>query len=384
VALTKKWQYATNYQVINNYVYYVVNKVKESEIDDPNGRIWQCQTTKYDEGAASGVPVPAQGLATTVNTYSSANCAGQTSPLTTTYTGYDSSGNAVEMVDALGAANSSLYSNQGCTLSSAPTIKSSTWTASRYTSCTTYDSLDAQPVQTVNAFGQSNSTLYDTTQQDLPVSTTDPNGQSTTTAYSYDSSGQPITQVSEPLETGSYTLQSTSHSTCAASIPASAQLPTRPCYEMDQNTSLYGGAVSRTFYDALGRKVETRTPGPTPGDDTVVMIVYNDQLHTVWTSEPFQVPAGSGWLDPNTTKDINGNTPAGTTTFYDALGRAIATQDLNYGSSQEPGIACSARLSGTYTSCVNYSSGGMVDIATSVDANGHESRDKAAACICVW
>ncbi len=99
-------------------------------------------------------------------------------------------------------------------------------------------------------------------------------GQVTATSYNYDSSGQPITQVSQPGETGSYTAQSTSHSTCLVGIPASAQLPTQPCYEEDTNSSLYPNAVSRTFYDSEGRQVETRTPGPTPGgrhsgDDSV-------------------------------------------------------------------------------------------------------------------
>jgi len=52
-------------------------------------------------------------LLTTVQTYSSANCAGQTNPLTTTYSGYDQYGNVVATVDPLAAANPSLYSSQG-------------------------------------------------------------------------------------------------------------------------------------------------------------------------------------------------------------------------------------------------------------------------------
>ncbi len=170
-----------------------------------------------------------------------------------------------------------------------------------------------------------------------------------------------------PLEAGSYTNQSTQYSTCTASS-------TLPCFEIDTNNSLYSSAISRTFYDSQGRAVETRTPGPTPGDDTVVITVYNDQNHTKWQSVPFQVASGATWLDKATAKDINGNTPAGTVTFYDALNRVIATQDPNYGSSQEPGQSCLWGAGGTYTSCINYSlTGGSssMDEETDIDANGH-------------
>ncbi|HEU5376574.1 MAG TPA: RHS repeat-associated core domain-containing protein [Ktedonobacteraceae bacterium] len=377
--LTQKWTYQTNDQTVNNWVYHDVNKVASSEIDDSSGHIWQCSTTTYDEGVAAGVPTPSEGLPTTVNMYSSANCAGKTNPLTTTFTGYDSAGNAVATVDALGTANPGLYSTHGCTLASAPVYLSSAWTAGRYTSCSVYDSFAAQAVQTTNAFGQSTSLVYDSSQQDLPTSSTDANGQVTGAAYSYDSTGRRTVQVKLPQEAGSYTHQSTLSSTCTTSN-------TLPCFEEDTNTSLYSSAVSRTFYDEQGRVVETRTPGPTSGDDTVVMIIYNDQLHTVWKSVPFQVASGSSWLDPNGATDSNGVAPAGTVTFYDALGRAIATQDPNFGSTQESGIACSATLSGNYTSCVNYSvdvyasfpGTGVAptynELITSIDPDGHVTK----------
>src|SRR5581483_10597428 len=205
------------------------------------------------------------------------------------------------------------------------------------------------------------------TQQDQPTSVVDLNGQTTTTLYSYDSNGNATVQQKLPLETGSYTTQSTQYSTCTASS-------TLPCFEIDTTSSLYPNAISRTFYDSQGRATETRTPGPTPGDETVVITLYNDQNHTKWQSVPFQVAAGSGWLDPNGATDINGNAPAGTTTFYDALNRAIAVRDPNYGSSQEPGQFCSWGLSSSYTSCTNYTTtGGASSMAeeSDTDANGH-------------
>src|SRR5258708_16730732 len=180
--------------------------------------------------------------------------------------------------------------------------------------------------------------------------------------------------MKQPLETGSYTSRSTVYSTCATTLPSS---PTLPCFDEEKNTSLYSSAVSHTFYDAQGRAVETRTPGPTPGDDTVVMTVYNDQNNSVWKSVSFQVADGSGWIDPNGAKDINGIAPAGTTTFSDALGRTIATKDPNFGSAQESGSNCSSTLSGSYTTCSNYSfaqamgDSNVYALTASVDPNGH-------------
>ena len=132
---------------------------------------------------------------------------------------------------------------------------------------------------------------------------------------------------------------------------------------------------SSTFYDSLGRATETRTPGPGSGYDTLVITTYNDQAHSVWQSVPFEVTHGSGWVDPNGVKDYQGVAPGGTVTFFDALGRAIAAQDPLYGSSQEPGIACSATLSGTYTACTNYATGTVAGDSntyasiTSIDPN---------------
>jgi len=76
---------------------------------------------------------------------------------------------------------------------------------------------------------------------------------------------------------------------------------------------------------------------------------------------------------------LNNSPVAGVTTFYDALGRVIATQDLNYGSSQEPGQSCSSRY-GTYTTCTNYTIGQAVgdtnyyEETSNIDPNGHVSQ----------
>ncbi len=373
--LTQKWTYSPDNGTDGNGVFrYNVNKVTHSETDDHSGHIWQCQDTAYDEGVNAGVTTPAAGWPTTATSYSTC---GNSATAITSYTAYDQYGNPVASVDPLGVANSGLYSSQGCS-SSTVAYASAAWTAGHYTSCTAYDTANTAglPTSSTNALGQTSSTSYNYTSGAQPSSVTDANGQVTGFSVAYDGSGNATISVSSPGETGSYTTQQSENAQCTTSS-------TLPCYEIDANSSLYSSAVSRTFYDSQGRAVETRTPGPTPSDDTVVMTVYNDQNNSVWKSVPFQVADGSGWINPTGATDISGNVPAGTTTFSDALGRAIATQDPNFGSAQEPGLSCSTELSGNYTSCVNYSFGQAAgDSAyyaqnTSVDPNGHVTQSFA-------
>jgi YD repeat-containing protein len=153
-----------------------------------------------------------------------------------------------------------------------------------------------------------------------------------------------------------------------------------PCFEIDSDSSLYPNAVTQTFYDALGRKVETRTPGPVSGDDTVVFTLYNDSTNSTFTSVPFAVADGSGYIDPASAVYVStSQAPGGTTTFSDALGRTLAVQDPNFGTSQEPGHACSSMLSGNYTACTNYTldvshvsgDSNTYETVTSVDPNDH-------------
>ncbi len=366
--LTKKWSYTTNNQTVSGTTYYTVNKVTHSEIDDAGGHVWACQDTTYDEGVASGVPTPDAGWPTTVKVYSTC---GTSSTAITTYSGYDAYGNPVASVDGVGTANSSLYTSSGCTLSTAPVYKSSSWSPTRYTGCITYDSYHAQPSGSTNALSQTGSLVYDYTQGSLPISVTDANSQVTTTSYSYDGSGNRTVSVKAPLESGSYTGQSSTLSNCTSSS-------TLPCFEIDSKASLYPNAITRTFYDSLGRAVETRSTGPDAGHDTVVFTAYNDAAHTVFTSVPFEVNSGSSWIDPNTAKDYNNVAPGGSVTYLDALGRPIASDDPLLGSSQEPGITCPA-ASGHHTACAAYGLGSANgDTATyayaeSLDSNNHAS-----------
>lgn len=353
----------------NNYVYYTVNTVKHKELDDASGHIWQCSDISYDEGV-SGVKAPAAGWPTTVKTYSNCNSTPTASTTLTNYTGYDLFGNIVGTVDAFGAANSTLYASAGCQLATAPVVLSSSWTAGRYTSCTVYDSYGAQATSQQNALGQSSSVAFDDTSGRLPTSSTDPNGQTLSVSYSITNQNQGL-QDKEPGETGTYTTTSNTNSTCVFTSK-------RPCYEIDSASALYAGAISRTFYDAEGRAVETRTPLDAT-HDLVSFTVHNEWNDSTFVSQPFRVASGSSWIDPNGATDDTGTAPTGTISISDPLGRVIATRDPIEGTSAEPGITCgSGNVTGTWTTCVGFglgspdpNSGTQDDYRIDHDANNH-------------
>jgi len=190
-------------------------------------------------------------------------------------------------------------------------------------------------------------------------------------AYSYDPSGNRTVSVTAPLESGSFTTQASTNSQCSSSS-------TLPCYEVDSTTAQYPGAVTRTFYDSLGRAVETRTTGPDAGHDTVVFTSYNDAQHIVRASVPFEVNSGTSWVDPNSAVDYNGVVPGVNVTYLDALGRPIASDDPLLGSTQEPGITCPS-ISGNHTACAAYGLGSpngdstTYTYAQSLDPNNHAS-----------
>ncbi len=370
---SNKSQYVTYDATISGTTYYKVNALSHSEIDDSSGHVWQCQDMTYDEGAAHQ---PTAGWLTTSKSYS--DCTNKSGTAITTYAGYDKLGNAVAAVDGVATANSSLYTSNGCTLTTAPVYKSSSWTSGRYTACTVYDAYNAQVASSTNAFGQTSSKTYDYTQDARPTQSTDANGQHISNAYSYDvnssTNAKAIVQVSEPGETGSYTTQSTSNSTCAASLPTAA---VTPCFEMDSNTSQYGSAITRTFYDGQGRSVETLKPGPDATHTTVAFTFYNEQQHSMFQSQPFVVNARTTWLDPNGATDMNGNAPGGTATYLDALGRTIAVKDAIFNAGQSTGISCPS-LGSNATTCTLHGLGSVggsdtnvYDTTTNVDANGH-------------
>lgn len=392
---TRKWTYYTNVSVGGSWTYYNVNSVKHSEVDD-NGaptHIWQCQNITYDEGAPTGTPTPAAGWPTAVQTYSNSNCAsaGPANTIATNYTGYDAFGNPVATVDGVAQTNSSDYSSNGCALSRPYIFTSaSNWAMNlNYTTCTFYGSHNAQPTQITYALAPPSSPnlsisfAYDDSQGSMPVTSTDMNGQQTTTSYTY-TSGNRTVQALMPPDTSGYTTQTSTNTACTSTS-------TLPCFEIDSNTSLYSNALSSTFYDALGRVVETSTPGPAPANPiagdayyTVVLTEYkDDSTDSVWQSNPFVVAVpstqrGAGWLDPSNAKDYTGTAPGGSVTFYDALGRPIAFDDPVFVAGGSVGVSCPS-LGSNAASCTLYGLGQVSGdsntyaLVTSIDPNDHVS-----------
>ncbi len=149
---SRKWTYTPNDQTTSSpaWTYYTVDTVTHSELD-ASGHTWLCQNTTYDENAPAGTKLPAEGLPTTTTSYST--CANQSQSAIPTYAGYDLFGNHLVSVDGVGATNSALYTSSGCTPTSSPNISSLSWSQSHYTTCTSYDSYQAQPQSATNALG---------------------------------------------------------------------------------------------------------------------------------------------------------------------------------------------------------------------------------------
>jgi YD repeat-containing protein len=183
----------------------------------------------------------------------------------------------------------------------------------------------------------------------VPTSTKDANGQTTTLAYTYPS-GNPLVQSKLPGESGSFTNQSQTVSTCTDSSLV-------PCLQEARSTSLYSSAVTRTFYDAMGRATEVLAPASDSAHTILSFTTYNDAAHTVFTSQPTTIASTSSWVDPSTYTSV-----AGTTTTLDPAGRTKSVQDaLGKSSTAAYGLGTQSGDSHTYVT------------VTSTDANGHVS-----------
>ena len=95
-----------------------------------------------------------------------------------------------------------------------------------------------------------------------------------------------------------------------------------PCVQEDSNSLQYSSALSRTFYDQLGRAVEQQTPSSDGSHTIVSFTLYNDAAHTVFSSQPFTLASQTAWVDPNSYS----STP-GTLTTLDPLGRPVSVLD---------------------------------------------------------
>lgn len=105
-----------------------------------------------------------------------------------------------------------------------------------------------------NVLKQTDSITFDDTQDRLPTSSTDVTGQTTSVRYSIDSIGNQTLQDKDPGETGSYTSQSTTYSTCDFGSNL-------PCYEIDGVSSQYPNARLPHKTDYVGALLQRYQTG---------------------------------------------------------------------------------------------------------------------------
>jgi RHS repeat-associated protein len=340
--------------------YYNINTVAQQTLTDTPGTTWSCTRTSYDgAGFATGQNTSLwDSLPVRRDAYTDAAC-GNSSSAVTTGTGYDSFGQPLVTTDADAVAG--VTGHTGCT-ASAPLRQVYPTGASSYTSCATYDGTQhVYQTATTNALNQQTMTAYDVI-QGIPTSETDVNGAVTINGGPvFEYSGTPslatfqdvyaqTTLPTVPSDTTPWTSRVFSFSFCAGATTGG-----KPCLETDtvrqlDNTNL---TVSRAFFDRDGRLVETRTSGPSVGSDTVSITSYDDANTKTWTSQPCvvgsltasnggrTVSSTNGYFAPTQTSSgssayvdpaVSGTTCSsgtltGTTTYLDAEGRAIATDD---------------------------------------------------------
>ena len=216
--------------------------------DLANTTHYSCAQTSYDTAAyATGQQSSlSKGEATTSDAYTGCGTSPSFTPggqLRST-TAYDVYGQVVAGKDP--DANAGVSGHVGCTVTSV-----------QYTMCATYDSVyKTLLVSSANALNQSASTAYTTTLVGALASgrprPTDSNGQ--TMSVTYDALGRG-TSSTLPGEGVGLTTTGTTYTVWCS--PTGAQAP---CVEIDETQRLDGSntVTQRSFYDALGRLVETR------------------------------------------------------------------------------------------------------------------------------
>jgi RHS repeat-associated protein len=319
--------------------------------DLANTTHYSCHQASYDTAAyATGQQSSlSKGEATTSDTYTGCGTSPSFTPtgqLRST-TVYDVYGQVVAGKDP--DANAGVSGHVGCTVNSV-----------QYTSCATYDSVyKTLPVSSANALNQSGSIAYTNSAGGgfgfWPTSATDANGQ--IDSFGYDPLGRQ-TSSTLPSEGTGLTTTSTTYTAWCAATGAQA-----PCVEVDETQRLDSNntVTQRSFYDGLGRLVETRTPAPN-GQDVVHYSFYDSSGHPYFNSNAYFVSAytGAPGAAAFSTPDVN---QVGSSSTYDALDREKQVTD-----------PLSNVTTKSYAAVCNVVNGDFVcyEETKTIDANSHQ------------
>ncbi len=334
---------------------YLIDYPAFQDTEDTSANRYTCQYTSYD-GASYATGQTSSllwGDVTEDDTYTSCGSAPNYTPsgLVGSSAKIDSYGNLLGTKDP--DANANVSGHTGCIVSGV-----------QYTSCKNYDPVThALETGDTNVKNQSTTTGYSSTSDPSggyglwPISSTDPNSQAT--SVHYDALGR-MTSTIEPGDSSTNPTMKMAYANWCAGTAAQT-----PCVEQDSAQQLVtnSGAyvTTRTFYDGMGRVVETRSPA-TSGSDIVTFTLYGANGYPT-SSVRYFVAAYTGAAG-QAAFSIPDSTVAESTSTADGLGRQTsATDALSNTTHTSYSVNCAA---------VSGDSACYEETAT-IDANGHQT-----------
>ena len=198
--------------------------------------------------------------------------------LVTTYT-YDTFGNKTGSTTR--NCNGSAGSHPGVNSEAAAPAANSIAVIESRTTTITYDSKGQFPVSTKNTLNQTETKTYNANFGTV-ATLTGPNG--LTTTWTYDSFGRPLTE-----NRADGTSTSTAYELCTTCATVGAAVT-----KYTITTTQAGAPYSKTYYDLLGRKIQTETQDVN-GTAIFAQIKYDNQGRAYQTSQPFKSNTTIAW-----------------------------------------------------------------------------------------
>ncbi len=274
------WEYSAN----TNPAVWIVNKPRQESVYAGLTGSLAAQTRYVYDNLPAYTSLPIKGALTRVERWDGSQW------LTATQTAYDNFGNPKVVTDALTHTTTTFYDSQ----------------------------YNLYPVQIVNA-GQQTTTMSYNMALGVVTQVTDPNGVATT--YAYDTLGR-LLRVARPYDSDALPTIEYQYTDVYSVAGLKGLRITQNLRETSGDPNAV--RVIHTFYDGLGREVQTRAEAGNGSQQSVANIVY-DARGLVQSSYS---PAFEG-VNANFVRPTGWNTRPRTQTQYDALGRAIVITDTD-------------------------------------------------------